>query len=275
MRRIRIPGDQPGRAPARSSSRMTGWRWPARGVIAEYLDETRGEALEGPALSAAGPGAADRGAPAARLVPGQVPRRGRRTILSPRRSTSASCRSERGGGAARHGRDSRGADQCALSSRYIGYLIARRNWLAGDQLTYADLAAAAHLSVVDYLGDVPWDEDEAAKHWYARIKSRPSFRAAARRPGAAACRRRRSTRTSTSERRRRSRRAVVERAGREASTPSASPRPMRSRAAAGRLAAWLEEGQHGVDGVDGENGGAPRRSAHALARGAQRHHARR
>ncbi len=61
--------------------------------------------------------------------------------------------------------------------KYIGFLISKRNWLAGDQMTYADLAAAAHLSVVDYLGDVPWDEDETAKHWYARVKSRPSFRA--------------------------------------------------------------------------------------------------
>ncbi len=60
---------------------------------------------------------------------------------------------------------------------YIGYLSATRNWLAGDRLTYADLAAAAHLSVADYLGDVPWDEDEAARDWYARVKSRPCFRA--------------------------------------------------------------------------------------------------
>ena len=51
-----------------------------------------------------------------------------------------------------------------------------RNWLAGDRLSYADLAAAAHLSVADYLGDVPWTENEAAKIWYARVKSRPSFR---------------------------------------------------------------------------------------------------
>ncbi len=43
-------------------------------------------------------------------------------------------------------------------------------------MSYADLAAAAHLSCVDYLGDVPWEEDEAARAWYARIKSRPSFR---------------------------------------------------------------------------------------------------
>jgi glutathione S-transferase len=60
---------------------------------------------------------------------------------------------------------------------YIGWLIRRRDWLAGDRLTYADLSAAAHLSAVDYLGDVPWHEDETAKAWYARIKSRPSFRA--------------------------------------------------------------------------------------------------
>jgi len=61
--------------------------------------------------------------------------------------------------------------------RYIGYLTGRRNWLAGDRLSYADLAAAAHLSSVDFLGDVPWDEDETAKLWYARVKSRPAFRA--------------------------------------------------------------------------------------------------
>ncbi len=60
--------------------------------------------------------------------------------------------------------------------RYIGWLVGQRNWLAGDRLTYADLAAAAHLSCVDFLGDVPWGEDEAAKLWYARVKSRPSFR---------------------------------------------------------------------------------------------------
>lgn len=59
---------------------------------------------------------------------------------------------------------------------YIGYLTERRNWLAGEQITLADLAAAAQLSTVDYLGDVPWDEHIAARDWYARIKSRPAFR---------------------------------------------------------------------------------------------------
>jgi glutathione S-transferase len=59
---------------------------------------------------------------------------------------------------------------------YIGWLAQTRNFLAGDRPTYADFAAAAHLSAIDYLGDVPWIEDEAAKAWYARVKSRPSFR---------------------------------------------------------------------------------------------------
>ena len=59
---------------------------------------------------------------------------------------------------------------------YIAWLTERRNWLAGDELTIADLAAAAQLSVIDYLGDVPWDAHPMAKEWYARIKSRPSFR---------------------------------------------------------------------------------------------------
>lgn len=59
---------------------------------------------------------------------------------------------------------------------YIDWLVERRNWLAGESLSLADIAAAAHLSAVDYLGDVPWDRHDAAKGWYARIKSRPSFR---------------------------------------------------------------------------------------------------
>ena len=59
---------------------------------------------------------------------------------------------------------------------YIAYLIDRRKWLAGDFLSLADLAAAAHLSAVDYIGDVPWKDHEGAKNWYSRVKSRPSFR---------------------------------------------------------------------------------------------------
>ena len=59
---------------------------------------------------------------------------------------------------------------------YIGHLAETRSWLAGETISFADLAAAAHLSTLDYLGEVPWEEHEAAKSWYALLKSRPSFR---------------------------------------------------------------------------------------------------
>lgn len=59
---------------------------------------------------------------------------------------------------------------------YVAYLVERRNWLAGDMLGMADIAAAGHLSALDYIGEMPWDDNETVKNWYARIKSRPSFR---------------------------------------------------------------------------------------------------
>jgi glutathione S-transferase len=59
---------------------------------------------------------------------------------------------------------------------YIAYLAERRRWLAGDYFSLADITAAAHLSAVDYIGDVPWEEHQGAKDWFARVKSRPSFR---------------------------------------------------------------------------------------------------
>lgn len=59
---------------------------------------------------------------------------------------------------------------------YIAWLMERRNWLAGDFFSLADIAAAAQISTLDYIGDVPWDQHGPAKDWYARVKSRPSFR---------------------------------------------------------------------------------------------------
>lgn len=60
--------------------------------------------------------------------------------------------------------------------QYITYLTDRRNWLAGNDFSYADISAAAHISCVDYFGDVPWDKFPEARDWYARIKSRPSMK---------------------------------------------------------------------------------------------------
>ncbi|MEZ5853302.1 MAG: glutathione S-transferase family protein [Hyphomicrobiaceae bacterium] len=59
---------------------------------------------------------------------------------------------------------------------YIAYLADQRRWLAGDDMSFADLAAAGHLSCLDYLDEVPWDAYPAARDWYVRLKSRVSFK---------------------------------------------------------------------------------------------------
>ena len=59
---------------------------------------------------------------------------------------------------------------------YMSWLLDHRRWLAGDVMTLADFAAAAHLSALDYISDVDWARSEAVKDWYAKIKSRPAFR---------------------------------------------------------------------------------------------------
>ncbi len=69
-----------------------------------------------------------------------------------------------------------GLENIVYHMRYIGYLVERRNWLAGEAFSLADISAAAQLSCLDYLGSVPWSGHGAAKEWYARVKSRPSFR---------------------------------------------------------------------------------------------------
>lgn len=70
---------------------------------------------------------------------------------------------------------------------YVNHLAHSRSWLAGEEMSFADMAAAAHLSCIDYVGEVPWQTYPSAKSWYARMKSRPSFRAllADRMPGIA------------------------------------------------------------------------------------------
>ena len=56
------------------------------------------------------------------------------------------------------------------------WLLDHRRWLAGDVMTLADFAAAAHLSSLDYISDVDWNRSAVVKDWYAKIKSRPAFR---------------------------------------------------------------------------------------------------
>jgi glutathione S-transferase len=70
-----------------------------------------------------------------------------------------------------------GKDYLRWHLDYLSGLLEVRDGLAGPRWTLADLVAAAHLSCIDYLGDVPWSEFPPARDWYQRIKCRPSFRA--------------------------------------------------------------------------------------------------
>ncbi|HYD25272.1 MAG TPA: glutathione S-transferase family protein [Croceibacterium sp.] len=59
---------------------------------------------------------------------------------------------------------------------YIDYLIDNNRWLAGAQMSLADFAAAAQISVADYLGGIDWKGHDGSHGWYRVMKSRPSFR---------------------------------------------------------------------------------------------------
>ena len=60
--------------------------------------------------------------------------------------------------------------------QYLGWIAGQRHWMAGEALSHADLAVAGALSVLDYLGEIEWSEEGPLRDWYARMKSRPSFR---------------------------------------------------------------------------------------------------
>jgi glutathione S-transferase len=148
---------------------------PGAGVIAEYLDETRGEELG-----------------RSRLLPSEPGRRVevRRLMnwfndkffaevtgpLTMERFYKRHMPVSAGGGSPETAVIRVARHNMRYHLAYIGWLVRTRDWLAGERMSYADLAAATHLSAADYLGDVPWNEDETAKNWYARVKSRPSFR---------------------------------------------------------------------------------------------------
>jgi len=70
----------------------------------------------------------------------------------------------------------KGRDALRVHLVYLEQLLQTRDWLAGKRLSLGDFAGAAHISVIDYFGDVPWRDFPAVKTWYMKVKSRPAFR---------------------------------------------------------------------------------------------------
>lgn len=69
-----------------------------------------------------------------------------------------------------------GREAVKLALQEIGVCAETHGYLAARECTLGDLAVAAHISALDYFGEVPWGEHPAAAEWYMRMKSRPSFR---------------------------------------------------------------------------------------------------
>ncbi len=145
------------------------------GVIAEYIDETQGAALGEHRLLSSDP----KPRAEARRIANWFHEKFFSEVSEPlarEKIFKLRMSSAEGGGPPDSSVLQAAKKNIRYHLQYIGWLLTTRSWLASEKMTFADLAAAAHLSVADYLGDVPWDENETAKNWYAKMKSRPSFR---------------------------------------------------------------------------------------------------
>ncbi len=69
-----------------------------------------------------------------------------------------------------------GREHLKFHLEYLSWLLEDRDWLAGRDLSLADIAAGAHISCLDYLDEIKWEKWPVLKSWYQKLKSRPSFR---------------------------------------------------------------------------------------------------
>ncbi len=58
---------------------------------------------------------------------------------------------------------------------FLTNLLEKNTYIMSEKISCADIAAAAHISVIDYLGEINWDSWVTLKEWYSIIKSRPAF----------------------------------------------------------------------------------------------------
>lgn len=144
-------------------------------VICEYLDETRGALNRGPSFFPQNPLERAEVRRLAEWFLVKFENEATRHIVRERvykREMSA----EHGGGAPDSTVLRTARSNIRPHMQYLNWLAATRDWLGGYSLSYADLAAGAVVSTLDYMGEIDWLQYPAARDWYARIKSRPSFR---------------------------------------------------------------------------------------------------
>ena len=69
-----------------------------------------------------------------------------------------------------------GREHLKYHLEYMAWLLESRDWIGGAKFSLADLAAGAHISTLDFLGEIKWDAWPTVHVWYQKLKSRPSFR---------------------------------------------------------------------------------------------------
>ena len=143
--------------------------------ITEYLDETRGVMARDRRLTPEYP--MDR-AEVRRLVDWFVVKLDADVVrtLARERVFKLEMPASLGGGAPDSGAMRAARANVRQHMRYINWLAGTRDWLGAKTVSIADMAAGASLSVLDYLGEIEWNEVPQARDWYGRMKSRPSFR---------------------------------------------------------------------------------------------------
>ncbi|MET3853165.1 MULTISPECIES: glutathione S-transferase family protein [unclassified Rhizobium] len=144
-------------------------------VISEYLDETHGVLKRDRRLLAEDP---FQRAEIRRLVEWFMQKMETDVTrpLARERVYKLQMTAEQGGGAPDSKMLRTARNNIRQHMKYVTWLAGSRQWLAGERMSYADLAAAASISILDYLGEIEWTEAPIVKDWYQRIKSRPSFR---------------------------------------------------------------------------------------------------
>lgn len=144
-------------------------------VIAEYLDETRGALKREKRLMAEDP---MQRAEIRRLVSWYLEKMENDVTrhLVRERALKSLMRGMEGGGSPDSTAIRTARSNVRQHLKYTNWLASTRDWLAGPRLSNADLAAAAGLSILDYLGEIEWHDYPQARDWYSRMKSRPSFR---------------------------------------------------------------------------------------------------
>jgi glutathione S-transferase len=60
--------------------------------------------------------------------------------------------------------------------QYFTQLLSKREWIAKNNFSSSDIILASHISILDYLDEINWENYPEIKQFYSIVKSRPAFK---------------------------------------------------------------------------------------------------